>query len=640
MAEILFLATYAELAQAARQVCADTDDVTIEVARMDEAVKIARGAEKRGYQVIISRGVTSWMIKNAGIELPVVDVSIGGYDIIRAYFQAKKIASRVGIVDDEEVIVGIDSLEEVLGDKIIKYASSNEMEDINKGVEYLRDHGVEVVIGKLAMVNEAKRLGMKSVVITSGYDAVRRAIYEAQRVKEVRKMEKKKAEQLKVILNFTYDGIIALDETGRITAFNRAAEQLSGWKADSAVGRYITEVIPKAHCHRLLKTGEPEIGEFLELGNSKVVANRVPIVVNNRIEGVVTTFQHIERLQKLESKVRRQLAERGLIAKFNFADIVGQSPALRNAVDLAKEYAGVDSTILIYGQTGSGKEMFAHAIHNSSKRRNEPFVAINCAAVPESLLESELFGYVEGAFTGARKGGKAGMFEMAHGGTLFLDEVGEMSPMLQARLLRVIEQGEVMRLGDSSIVPINVRLIAATHRDLRKMVEKQEFREDLYYRLNVLSLKIPPLKDRERDIIHIGHRFLSEFCSRRGKPIGHFSPEAERLLLKYSWPGNIRELRNAMERLAMRPWKGQIDVIDVSNALLLEDSDPVLALDIFDTNSSPSAPLDERVLDKRISTVEKHVIYNVLQECKGNRAEAARRLGISRTTLWRKLQES
>jgi PAS domain S-box-containing protein len=498
-----------------------------------------------------------------------------------------------------------------------------------------------VVIGKLAMVNEAKRLGMKSVVITSGVDAVRRAIYEARRVKEVRKLEKKKAEQFKVILNFTYDGIIALDETGKITVFNRVAEQISGWKSDRAVGRYITEVIPKAHCHRLLKTGQPEIGEFLEIGNSKLVANRVPIVVDNRIEGVVTTFQHIDRLQKLESKVRRQLAERGLVAKFSFEDIVGKSPAVKNAVDLAKEYAGVDSTILIYGQTGSGKEMFAHAIHNSSKRRNEPFVAINCAALPESLLESELFGYVEGAFTGARKGGKAGMFEMAHGGTLFLDEVGEMSPMLQARLLRVIEQGEVMRLGDSSIVPVNVRLIAATHRDLRKMVEKQEFREDLYYRLNVLSLKIPPLKDRERDILVIAQKFLNEFCSRRGKAAGNFTPEAEKLLMRYSWPGNIRELRNAMERLAMRPWKGLIDVIDVSNALLLEDADPVLAVSIFDRIGEDALDLsEEKVLDKRISTVEKHVIHNVLQECKGNRAEAARRLGISRTTLWRKLQDS
>ncbi len=638
MPEILFLATYSELGQVAREVCADIDDVSIEVARMDEAVRKAKGAEQKGYQVIISRGVTSWKIRNSGIELPVVDVTIGGYDIIRAYFQAKKIGNKVGIVDDEEIILGIDALEEVVEDQIVKYACSNELEDINRGVEYLRDQGVEVVIGKLAMVNVAKRLSMKSVVITSGVDAVRRAVSEARRVKEVRKQEKKKAEQLKVILNFTYDGIIALDEKGKITAFNRVAEQFSGWKADRALGRYITEVIPKAHCHHLLKTGQPEIGEFLELGNSKVVANRVPIIVDNRIEGVVTTFQHIERLQKLESKVRRRLAERGLVAKYKFEDILGQSNILKKAIELAKEYAGVDSTILIYGRTGSGKEMFAHAIHDTSKRRNEPFVAINCAALPESLLESELFGYVEGAFTGARKGGKAGMFEMAHGGTLFLDEVGEMSAMLQARLLRVIEQGEVMRLGDSSIVPVNVRLIAATHRDLRKMVERQEFREDLYYRLNVLSLKIPLLKERERDIIFIAQKFLNEFCSRRGKSTGTFSPEAEQLLLKYDWPGNIRELRNAMERLAMRSWKGQITDIDIFNALLLEESDPAVNTELRDKESGGLQDVqDARVLDERIGKLERQLIQKTLEECRGNKTEAARRLGISRTTLWRKL---
>ncbi|KUO64106.1 MAG: propanediol utilization protein [Gracilibacter sp. BRH_c7a] len=639
MSEILFFATYPELAQFAHKVC-DTDDVTIVNARMDEAVKQAWSAEKKGYQVIITRGFTSLMIRNSGIELPVVDVSVSGYDIVRAYYQAKKIGDKVGIIDTEDVIFGVDTFEEIIEDKIIKYTCSNDLDDISKGVKYLKDHGVEVVIAKVAMANEARKQDMKSVIITSGYDAVRRAICEAKRVNSVRKQEKRKAEQLKAILNFTYDGIIALDDTGKITAFNRVAEQLSGWKAENALGRFITEVIPKAHFHRLLKTKQPEIGEFLEIGSSKVVANGVPIMVDNRVEGIVSTFQQIDRLQKLESKVRRQLSERGLAAKYQFQDITGKSAALIQVISLAKEYSGVDSTILIYGQTGSGKEMFAHAVHNASKRRNEPFVAINCAALPESLLESELFGYVEGAFTGARKGGKAGMFEMAHGGTLFLDEVGEMSPMLQARLLRVIEQGEVMRLGDSSIVPVNVRLIAATHRDLRKMVENQEFREDLYYRLNVLSLKIPPLKYRDKDIISIAYQFLAEFCSRRGKPPGKFTPEAEKILLNYSWPGNIRELRNAMERLGMRPWKNEIGFMDVSKALLLDEEEDAFNLELSPESSSiQKNDMYSSILDKRISTVEKHVIQKVLQECEGKKAEAARRLGISRTTLWRKSQD-
>lgn len=642
MPEILFLAPYPDIAQVARKVCEGSNDITIEVARMDDAVEIAKKAEQRGYHVLISRGVTCWKIRNSWIDLPLVEVSIGGYDIVRAYFEAKRIGKTIGIIDVEEVVdnLDIDSFAETPEDKIIKYTCSNDLEDISKGVQYLREQGVDVVMGKVAMASEARRQGVNSVVISSGLDSVRRAVSEARRVNLVRKQEMKKAEQFKAILEFSYDGIIALDREGKVTVFNQASEKISGWKAEKAIGQYITNIIPKAHCQKLLETGQPEIAEFLDIGDAKVIANRVPIIVDNKVEGVVTTFQQIERLQKLEGKVRRKLAERGLVTKYNFNDIIGNSLPLRNAISLASEYSGVDSTVLIHGQTGSGKEMFAHSIHNASKRKNEPFVAVNCAALPESLLESELFGYVEGAFTGARKAGKAGMFEMAHRGTLFLDEVGEMSPMLQARLLRVIEQGEVMRLGDSSIIPVDVRLIAATHRDLRKMVEQSKFREDLYFRLNVLSLKIPPLRVRGSDIILIAYRFLKEFCSKRGKPLGTFSPEAERILLNYNWPGNIRELRNAMERLAMRPWKEEIKSEDISNVLLLDEEiapreDNLHSKEIIlDSNNNGH---QQGLHENWMSTVGKQVIKRVLEETGGNKTEAARRLGISRTTLWRKL---
>ncbi|HVJ48963.1 sigma 54-interacting transcriptional regulator [Desulfitobacterium sp.] len=644
MPDILFLAPYPDIAQVAQKICEGTNDITIAVARMDEAVERARAAEQNKYHVLVSRGVTGWKIRNSGIALPLVEVSIGGYDIVRAYFEAKKMGKKIGIVDVEEVVnnLDIDSFAEIVDDTILKYTCCNDLEDISKGIQSLREQGVEVVMGKVAMANEARRQGMNSVVISSGLDSVRQAINEARRVNMVRKQEMKKAEQFKAILDFSYDGIIALDKVGKITVFNKAAEKASGWNAEKAIGKYITNVIPKAHCQKLLETGEPEIAEFLEIGETKVIANRVPIIVDNKVEGVVTTFQQIERLQKLEGKVRRKLADRGLVTKYNFDDILGNSLAIKNTINLASEYSEVDSTVLIHGQTGSGKEMFAHSIHNASKRKNEPFVAVNCAALPESLLESELFGYVEGAFTGARKAGKAGMFEMAHKGTLLLDEVGEMSPMLQARLLRVIEQGEVMRLGDSSIIPVDVRLIAATHRNLRQMVEQSKFREDLFFRLNVLSLNVPPLRVRGSDIILIAYKFLNEFCSRRGKPLGKFSAEVEDILLNYDWPGNLRELRNAMERLAMRSWQEEIKLEDISSALLLDEeiSSPgnclIIAKKVI--NKEIDNNPEQGFNDNWMSTVEKQVIKQVLVETGGNKTEAARRLGISRTTLWRKLQ--
>lgn len=641
MPEILFLAPYPDIAQVAQRLCEGCKDITIKIARMDAAVEEARHAEAEGYHVLISRGLTSWRLRSAGINLPIVEVSIGGYDIVRAYFQAKKIGRKIGIVDVEEVVNNLDpdAFIQMADDQLITYVCHNDLEDISKGVQYLREQGVDVVMGKVAMANEAKRQGLKAVVISSGLDSIRRAIDEARRVNLVRKQEMKKAEQFKVILDFSYDGIIALDKEGRITVFNKASEKISGWKAEEAIGKYITEVIPKAGCQKLLKSGQAEIAEFLEIGTAKVVVNRVPIIVDNKVEGVVTTFQQIERLQRLERKVRRELVDRGLVAKYTFNDIFGHSPALINAKDLAREYSGVDSTVLLQGSSGSGKEMFAHAIHNESKRKREPFVAINCAALPESLLESELFGYVEGAFTGARKNGKPGMFEMAHKGTLFLDEVGEMSPMLQARLLRVIEQGEVMRLGDSSIIPVDVRLIAATHRNLRKMVENSQFREDLFFRLNVLSLRIPSLRVRGNDILLIAQRFLNEFCSKRGKGTGKFSAEAEQILVNYGWPGNLRELRNVMERLVMRSWDGEIAEKDILNVLLLDEEE---------SNSELRTPVDQPPVQQNhpqegisgenyLSELEKQMIIKVLEEVGGNKTQAARRLGMSRTTLWRKL---
>ena len=654
MGEILIISPYLELAELALKVIGNEEDVDVKVTRMDEAVKLALDAEKQGCQVIVSRGLTASKIKQSGIDLPVIDIGIGGYEILRAYNDAKKLGSKVGIVDVEDVIMGLSSLEKIIDDKLVKYTCENDLDDIVKGIEHLKARGVDVVIGKIAMAREARSTGMEAVIITSDYEAVRMTLLEARRVNKVRKQEKRKAEQLKAMLNFTYDGIIALDNEGKITLFNKVAEELSGWSAEHAMNRNVTEVIPDAGCHHLLTTGRPELGAVFEIGNVKVVGNRVPIVVDRKIEGVVTTFQKIDLLQKIESKVRRKLSDKGLTARHSFVDIIGKSKVLASTVDLAKEYAAIDSTVMIYGRTGTGKEIFAQAIHNASRRRNEPFVAINCAALPESILESELFGYVEGAFTGARKGGKAGVFEMAHGGTLLLDEVGEMPPVLQSRFLRVIEQREIMRLGDSRILPVNVRLIAVTHRDLRDLVRRGLFREDLYYRINVLSLSVPDLKERDGDVLEIADKFLREFYDVQGKSYGVFSTESTQLLLECDWPGNIRQLRNVMERLSVMTAGGLIDVRDVKRALQIQESPPANAQNaasaeesILSSSAGPDRIMDSVIpshkfqflVGKEKALYEKQLIMKTLEECKGSRTRTARKLGISRTTLWRKLQQ-
>ncbi|MCB8815552.1 sigma 54-interacting transcriptional regulator [Desulfosporosinus shakirovi] len=630
MAEILFIAPLQELASLVKEVSRleDASEIDIKVARMEEGVKLALEAEGQGYHVIVSRGVTAWMIRESGVSLPVIDVLIGGLDILEAYLQAKRLGSAIGIVDVKEMIQEIVSFEEIVGESFVKYALADQKEDILKGVAALKAAEVQVVIGKIAMVNAAKKLGMQAVVIKSGREAVQRAFAEAKRVLAVRKLEKRRVEQLKAILDFTYDGVIAMNEEGRISVYNPVAEKLTGWTAEKAIGQLVIDVLPKSRCQNVLKTGKAEVGEIMEINRVKVVANNIPIKVDNKLEGVVTTFQSVDRLQSLEHKVRRTLADRGHVAKHSFSHIIGQSQAINDAVKWAREYAQVDSTVLLHGRTGSGKELFAQAIHNASPRRCESFVAINCAALPENLLESELFGYVEGAFTGARKGGKAGVFEIAHGGTLFLDEVGEMAPSLQARLLRVLEEGEVMRLGDNSILPVNVRLVAATHRDLKEMVEKASFREDLFYRLNVLSLVVPELADRGNDILLIARHFLEKFGRKMKRSTGGLSGEVEQILLDYPWPGNIRELRNAMERLVMLTGEREISEDDTARALGLDRKQTVII------------PEREERLRGEVELAEIRSIQKALKECGGNKTETARRLGISRTTLWRKMQEA
>ena len=655
MGEILVISPYPELAEIVLKVIGNADDVDVRVTRMDQAVELALQAEAQGYQVIVSRGLTTSKILKSDVNIPVIDIRISGYDILRAYTEAKRLGDKVGIVDVEDVILGVCGFEKIVGDNLVKYTCKNDLDDIAKGINYLKSQGVNVVIGKIAMAKEARKQGMEALFITSSFETVRDVIMDARRVKEVRKQEERKAQQLKALLNFTYDGIIALDRHSKITLFSKVAEDLSGWTARKAMNKKITEVIPNAGCQHLLVSGRPELGAVFKIGHTKVVGNRVPIVVDNQIEGVVTTFQKLDILQKIESKVRRTLSEKGLTARSRFDSIIGDSAALKNTVTLAKEYAAIDSTILIHGKTGTGKEIFAQAIHNESRRKHEPFIAINCAALPENLLESELFGYVEGAFTGARQGGKAGVFEIAHGGTLMLDEVGEMTPRLQSRFLRVIEQREVMRLGDSRVIPINVRLIAATHRYLRGMVSTGEFREDLFYRLNVLTLPIPQLQDRDDDVILIAEHFLKKFYKDQNKPDGIFSTRSIKILLQYDWPGNIRQLRNVMERLSVMTAGGVIRSSEVKKALQIQDvissengettlSPDQLSRDIpysgmpklMDTRSSCSRPLQ---LSRQKSRHERQLILDVLEECNGNKTEASKKLGISRTTLWRKLRK-
>ncbi|SHJ49672.1 sigma-54 interaction domain-containing protein [Tepidibacter formicigenes] len=348
--------------------------------------------------------------------------------------------------------------------------------------------------------------------------------------------------QLDILLQILDDGIIAVNSNGNIYSYNESAKNIIGYKKDEVIGKNGIEILSKIPFDYVLKTLNPIKEKLIKINGYDVVVSVHPIVHSNKNYGAVAILKKFSDTEIKQHKLRAQLIGKGHIAKYRFEDILGKSDLIKKCKDIAKRMSNSDSSILISGESGTGKELFAQAIHNSSKRKDYQFVAINCGAFPESLLESELFGYEEGAFTGARKGGKPGLFELAHNGTLFLDEIGEMPLNLQKRLLRVLQEREVMRIGGDRLIKINIRVIAATNRDLKEMVKKGEFREDLYYRLNVLPLKIPPLRVRKEDILLLVNQMKNQFnCN------FNLTEDAKELLLSHNWRGNVRELKNYIE---------------------------------------------------------------------------------------------
>ena len=367
------------------------------------------------------------------------------------------------------------------------------------------------------------------------------------------------------------------------------------------------------------QAGERRTGLIEKFGpQSEIVINFHPIVIQNATVGLVATLQELRQLQDIEQITRRELVRRGRIAKHSFAEIQTQVPLMRRVVDDAIRFAGYDSPLLILGETGVGKEYFAHAVHQASRRKNGPFLAVNCASIPESILESELFGHSEGAFTGSRRGGKMGLFEQAHGGTIFLDEIGEMLEQCQVRLLRVLQEYEVYRLGDNRTIPIDIRVIAATNRDLWSLVKNRKFREDLFYRLEALTIEVPPLRERKADIDMFVRHSINHFNRLYSGAVTDIAAEAMRLLQEYDWPGNIRELQNIVGRLVALAADSCITADEVRRCLKHRINEP-----------TPECGL---------RAAETAVIRQTLQETGGNKQLAANLLGISRATLWRKLK--
>lgn len=641
-----------------------------EEAILGRAQAVARRWEAEGrVEVILARG--AWASR-LSVGLPVITVEVSGYEVAEAVYAARSHGSRIALVDHEAEPRSYlpERIGAMLGVELRLYLFRNEFGLRRQVLRAIRQGAQALVTAAGSGIRLAQQLGLPAVPVTATRPAVEAAVRRV--IDAVGRARRAEAESrlARAVLARSRDGVVILGRRGEVTVCNAAAEAILGLPAEELLDRPARELAARYPAFAALYgDGAEAVGEPVRIRGREWVVSRMPVHLGDGVTGLVITCQPAAQIVDIEQKIRRQLHSRGLTARYNFDDLIVRSPALAATRETALRYAATDLTVLITGETGTGKELFAHAIHQASRRASGPFVAVNCAAIPESLLESELFGYDEGAFTGARKGGKPGLFELAHGGTLFLDEVGELPLSVQARLLRVLQSGEVRRVGGDRVIPVDVRVLAATNRPLQQAVQEGRFREDLYFRLSVLTLVIPPLRERLEDIPHLAARFLAE-AARAGAPRHHLGEAELAVLRSYHWPGNVRQLRNVLLRYAVLATPGG-DGAALLRRLLAEEAagpgaasppepqraaavaaEPPLAAGApvppagpasppAPSASPPAPPAGADWIPVRVGPLDEMIreILRTLEAREGDRARVARILGISRTTVWRRLRE-
>ncbi|MHB9925357.1 sigma-54 interaction domain-containing protein [Clostridium botulinum] len=520
--------------------------------------------------------------------------------------------------------ININNKNNVLSDKYLLRNKSN-----NKHVDILKNKETHKKINKNSKVESKISINESECVTTIDYK-----LY--NEMKKDIKYYKSVLDVVNKVLYTINECIVVVDENGIIIMMSECYKKFVNCKDPE--GKYVEDVIKDTMLQRVLKTGNIEIGEVQKINGKQVITMRIPMKKEGRIIGAIgkIMFKDMNEFYFLYRKLNKSenthkcydnKSEKNRRAKYFFKDIVGDSSESNNTKSLAKKSANTNSNVLIVGESGTGKELYAHSIHNASNRRLGPFIKVNCGAIPAELLESELFGYEDGAFTGAKKGGKKGKFELANGGTIFLDEIGDMPMCMQVKLLRVIQEREVEKVGGNILKKIDVRIIAATNKNLEKLVEKNKFREDLYYRLNVIRINVPSLRERKEDILLISDSLVKKVSHRLGICIKGISKEAKEYLYNYNWPGNIRELENIIERSAN-----------------LLDSDFVikpkhLPKEILKSYIVKAPTKENKYLKDIISEVEKEIICNCLEKNKGNKNKTSKILGISRANLYKKISE-
>ena len=600
------------------------------LATLDEAVPIGKSMQREGIEVIISRRATAQLLRES-LAIPVLSVPFTAFDLLLNVKEAASLGRKVLLttfpsrLENLEILEGIFDIELVTG----VFQDSKSLENV---IIWGKSQGCKVVIGAGNSMKFAQKQGMVGVEIHTSEEAIASTIEDAKSIARSRRDEQEKSLRYRAIIDSMSEGIIAVNKKGAITTVNRATKDLLNIIDGEAIGKHIAQYIPNTSILEVVGTQNQRLNQVEKINQDHFVISHIPITDGQEIVGGILTFKDISNVMKAENEVRRSFAKR-LIAKYNLDDFIHRSWTIKELINKVRKFAATDLTVLITGETGTGKEILAQSIHNLGPHRKGPFVSINCAALPEQLLESELFGYEEGAFTGSRRGGKLGLFELAHNGTIFLDEIGATPLSVQAKLLRVLEEREVMRVGGDRLIPITVRVIASANQNLSHEVQAGRFREDLFFRLNVLAFHIPPLRDRIEDLPLLVNELVIKSSWRYRFPPIEIPSRYINMLKQLLWPGNVRQLVNFIEKMVILS-EGEFNpqVFEKLYAELLDYS-------LIHEEAMGQARLSLlQMIRQKTRKDETEMIRRVLEEAQFSKTEAARKLGVSRTTLWRKLK--
>lgn len=581
----------------------------------DRTLDLARERLASGrVDVFVSAGSNASLLRRH-LRAPVATIQLTGFDILQALIQARASTDRVGILTYGQTIPELESVKTLLNIAVLQQAYRTP-EDARQTLALFRAEGCKVVVGSSLVLELANEMGLTGILAYS-LDSIRQGFDHALDLARVRQLESERYAQIHGVLQNLQDAVLAVDREGRLMAANPAMLQALGWQSAQAPQGRLDELWPELGWSATAPLQARQ--SVLNLRQRDWVASLMPWADGGEVVGATLTLYAAQAIHEADNRLRMRKREEQGTARHRFEDLIGASPPWLHVVDEARRFAPTDLPVLITGETGTGKELMAQAMHNASPRAARPFVAVNCAAVPEGLLESELFGHEDGAFTGARRGGRRGLFERAHTGTLFLDEIGDLPLPLQSRLLRVLQEGEIQRLGASSAIPVDVRVLAATHRPLQDWVTDGRFRADLFYRLDVLRLELPPLRQRSADLPLLARTLLERSLRQQGLtwPAAEVLRQATPALLSHRWPGNVRELGNLMDRLAVA-LRGteRLEAVDWVKLDRLWPTPPA---------SSPKGRAEQA--------------RNALQHHQGRHQDAARALGVSRATLWRWLKD-